>query len=155
MLPRGLTAQPAERHVHRQLQALHADAQTVAGLLVGACSCDLVRPRHADRLEDERRHRAHRRHAGAAREALLASLERHRRGAQVPAPHGGWPRALAAFVAEHARNAGETLYFLTFEGAGRGAAEPEPARSRRMTASEVVSLPDHWLQERHPVLVTP
>jgi hypothetical protein len=155
MLPRGLTAQPAERHVQRRLHALHPDAQTVACLLVGACSCDLVRPRHADPLEDERRHRAHRHRAGAAREALLASLERHRRGAQVPAPRGGWPRALAGFVAEHARNAGETLYLLTFEGTGAGPAEPEPARPRRMTAAEVVSLPDHWLQERHPVLVTP
>jgi hypothetical protein len=155
MLPRGLTAQPAERHVHRRLQALHPGAQTVAGLLVGACSCDLVRPRHADPREDERRHRAHRRRAGSPREALLASLERHRRGAQVPAPPGGWPRALAAFVAEHARNAGQTLYLLSFEGATPDAGGAEPARPRRMTAAEVVSLPDHWLQERHPVLVIP
>jgi len=155
MLPRGLTAQPAERHVHRRLQALHPDAQTVAGLLVGACSCDLVRPRHADPLEDERRHRAHRRRAGGPREALLASLERHRRGAQVPVPPGGWPRALAAFVAEHARNAGQTLYLLSFEGAAPEGGGPEPARPRRLTAAEVVSLPDHWLQERQPVLVIP
>jgi hypothetical protein len=154
MLPRGLTAQPAERHVHRQIHALHPDAQTVASLLVGSCSCDLVRPRHADPLEDERRHRAHRRRAGAAREALLAALERHRRGAHVPAPAGGWPRALAAFVAEHARNAGETLYLLTFEGAAPGTAAG-PARPRRMPASDIVALPDHWLQEQHPVLVTP
>ena len=155
MLPRGLTAQPAERHVHRQLHSHHPDAQTVACLLVGACSCDLVRPRHADPLEDERRHRAHRRQAGAAREALLASLERHRRGAEVRAPAGGWPRALAAFVAEHARNAGETLYLLTFEDTAPDSGSPAPARPRRMPAADVVSLPDHWLQERHPVLVTP
>jgi hypothetical protein len=155
MLPRELTAQPAERQVHRQLLALHPDAQTVASLLVGACSCDLVRPRHADPLEDERRHRAHRRRAGTAREALLASLERHRRGAQVRAPAGGWARALAAFVAEHARNAGETLYFLTFEGAAPDPAGLGPHRPRRMPAAEVMSLPDHWLHERHPVLVTP
>ena len=155
MLPRGLTAQPAERQVHRQLLALHPDAQTVATLLVGACSCDLVRPRDADPLEDERRHRAHRRRAGAAREALLASLERHRRGAQVRATAAGWPRALAAFVAEHARNAGETLYLLTFEGAAPDSAGAGPHRPRRLPAADVVSLPDHWLQERHPVLVTP
>jgi hypothetical protein len=155
MLPRGLTAQPAERHVHRQLHALHPDAQTVACLLVGACSCDLVRPRHADPLEDERGHRARRRRSGAAREALLASLERHRRGAEVRAPAGGWPRALAGFVAEHARNAGETLYLLSFEGDAPDSGGPAPARPRRVPAAHVVSLPDHWLQERHPVLVTP
>jgi len=155
MLPAGLTAQPAERSVHRQLHALHPSAQTIARLLVGACSCDLVRPRHADRLEDEREHRAHRRRAGAAREALLTALERHRRGARVPAPAGGWSRALAEFVAEHARNAGETLYFLTFEGSTPESARPAPGRPHRTRVAEVVALPDHWLREQHPVLVSP
>lgn len=155
MLPPGLTAQPAERDIHRQIHALHPSAQTVARLLVGACSCDLVRLRHADPLQDEREHRAHRRRAGAAREALLVALERHRRGARVPAPAGGWPRALAGFVAEHARNAGESLYLLMFEGAVPESARPAPGHPRRMAVREVVAFPDRWLEERHPVIVSP
>lgn len=82
---------------------------------------------------------------------LIAGLERHRRGAQVPAPPGGWARALAAFVAEHARTAGETLYLLRFT-------LPEDATvvrtaARRMPAAEVVARPDDWLTEQAPVIV--
>ena len=54
MLPSGLAAQPADRADAALLRARHPTAQTVARLLVGACSCDLVRLRHPDALEDER-----------------------------------------------------------------------------------------------------
>ena len=110
MLPAGLAAQPADNADRLALLALHPAAQTVIRLLVGACSCDLVRPRLADPREDERHLRERYRRAGRTRGSLIAAIERHRLGAGIPTPPGGWPRALAAFVAEHARNAGETLF---------------------------------------------
>jgi hypothetical protein len=152
MLPAGLVAQLADRADHHRLLQLHPSARTVVELIVGACSCDLVRHRHSDPRQDERHHRDRSRRAGGARGSLIAGLERHRRGAQVPAPPGGWPPALAAFVAEHARNAGDTLYLLRFT-------LPEESPSvirtavRRMTAAEVVAQPDDWLAEHAAVIV--
>jgi hypothetical protein len=153
MLPPGLVAQPADRADHHLLRKLHPAAQTVVRLVVGACSCDLVRARHADPREDERHHRDRYRHAGGPRASLLAAIERHRLGASVTPPSGGWPRALAAFVAEHARNAGETLYLLRFSAPH----VPPPADRplRRIRAAAVVERPDTWLDEHAPVLVAP
>jgi hypothetical protein len=152
MLPAGLVAQPADRADHFRLLQLHPSARTVVQLVVGACSCDLVRPRHPDPREDERQHRDRSRRAGGARGPLIAGLERHRRGAQVPPPPGGWPRALAAFVAEHARNAGETLYLLQFSLSGESPTVALTA-ARHLGAAEVVARPDDWLAEHAPVIV--
>jgi hypothetical protein len=152
MLPAGMVAQPADRAEHHRLVQLHPSARTVVQLIVGACSCDLVRRRHSDPRQDERHHRDQSRRAGGARGPLIAELERHRRGAQVPAPPGGWPRALAAFVAEHARNAGETLYLVQFT-LPDGSATALRTAARRMTAAEVVARPDDWLAEHAPVIV--
>jgi hypothetical protein len=154
MLPRGLTAQPAERHVHRQLRALHPDAQTVASLLVGACSCDLVRPRHQIPREDERHHRERHRKAGGRREPLLEAIQRHRRGAAVPVPAGGWSRALAAFVAEHARNAGPTLYLLRF-ATNASVEVPHDMPRRETRAALVAAQPHGWLEEGVALVVRP
>lgn len=153
MLPAGLTAQPADRDVHHRIRALHPTAQTVARLLVGACSCDLVRRRHQDPREDERHHRERHRRAGGGRDPLLAAIERHRRGAGIPAPAEGWPRALAAFVIEHARNAGPTLYLLRF--VTDAAAEPPLADSpaRTIRVADVRASPDDWLEEGVPLIV--
>jgi hypothetical protein len=151
MLPAGMVAQPADRAEHHRLLQLHPSARTVVQLVVGACSCDLVRHRHSDPRQDERQHRDRSRRAGGARGLLIAGLERHRVGAQVPAPAGGWPRALAAFVAEHARNAGETLYLLRFTLPDDVTVVRTAAR--RMTAAEVVAQPDDWLTEHAPVIV--
>ena len=151
MLPPGLTAQPADRADHHRLRALHPAAQTVVRLIVGACSCDLVRARHTDPREDERHHRERHRKTGARRDRVLAAIERHRRGARVPIPAGGWPRALAAFVAEHARNAGPTLYLLQF---GEEASASE-LPTRRANVSEVRAKPEEWLAEGTVVVVEP
>jgi hypothetical protein len=152
MLPAGLAAQPVDRALHHRLLALHPAARTVVRLMVGACSCDLVRARHQDPREDERHHRERHRRAAVGREDVLAALERHRRGAGTPAPAGGWPHALAAFVAEHARNAGPTLYLLRFETETVGAPPPkEPPR--RVRAAEVVRSPETWLVEGVAVVV--
>ena len=155
MLPPGLTAQPAERDVHRQLHALHPSARTVARLLVGACSCDLVRPRHESPREDERHHRERHRRAGGRREPLLETIERHRRGAGVLVPSGGWPRALAAFVVEHARNAGPTLYVLRFTTDSGPEMAPSPTESRETRAALVAARPEAWLEENVALIVRP
>ena len=152
MLPAGLVAQPADRVDHHRLRALHPAARSVLRLTVGACSCDLVRERHADRREDERHLRDRWRRAGGPRDSLLTVIERHRQGAGVPAPAGGWPRALAAFVAEHARNAGDTLYVLRF-GAAHLPAAATDGPTRRLHAALVVARPHGWLDEHAPVLV--
>ena len=141
MLPAGLAAQPADSADRLALLALHPAAQTVVRLLVGACSCDLVRPRRPDPREDERHLRERYRRAGRTRGSLIAAIERHRLGAGIPAPAGGWPRALAAFVAEHARN-----------GAAHAAASSAPP-PRRLRVAEVLARPGDWLEEDVPVVV--
>ena len=151
MVPPGLTAHLAARADHDRLTRLHPAARTVVELRVGACACDLVRPRHPDPREDERHHRDRSRRAGGARAALIAGLDRHRRGAEVPPPREGWPRALAAFVAEHARNAGDTLYLLRFDLPAAGDAAV-PAL-RHLPAATVVARPLDWLVEGAPVVV--
>ena len=152
MLPAGLVAQPADRADHHLLRTLHPSAQTSARLMVGSCSCDLVRARDPDPRVDERHHRERFRRSGADRDSLIAALERHRRGASVPPPASGWPRALAAFVAEHARNAGDTLFLLRFSAPSEPAARPLP-QVRPVRAGEVVARPDGWLEELVPALV--
>jgi hypothetical protein len=151
MLPPGLVAHLADRADHQRLTQLHPSARTVVELVVGACSCDLVRARHPDPREDERQHRERSRQAGGLRASLIAGLDRHRRGTRVAPPPEGWPRALAAFVAEHARNAGDTLYLLRF--ALPAAADPAISPSRRLRAADVVARPEEWLVEHVPVLV--
>jgi hypothetical protein len=152
MLPAGLAAQPAGRAEHARLASMLPTARSVVELLVGACSCDLVRPRQLDSRDDEREHRARSRRAGGGRAALITGLERHRRGARVGPPSVGWPAALAAFVAEHARNAGDSLYLLRFD---LPASVEEPtAPTRRLRAAEVVARPESWLAESVPVLVS-
>jgi hypothetical protein len=101
---------------------------------------------------DERQHRERFRRSGAGRESLIAALERHRRGASVPAPAVGWPRALAAFVAEHARNAGDTLFLLQFSAPSKPVSQPLPP-VRPVRVGEVVARPDGWLEELVPVVV--
>jgi hypothetical protein len=151
MLPAGLVAQPADHADQQHLLARHPTARIVVRLLVGACACDLVRARRPDPREDERYLRARYRRAGTERGALIAAIDRHRRGTTVPTPPGDWPRALAAFVAEHARNAGDTLYLLRFGMADLAAAVTLPVRAMR--AGEVLARPEGWLEEDVPVLV--
>ncbi|MDQ3136057.1 MAG: hypothetical protein M3Q93_00525 [Gemmatimonadota bacterium] len=156
MLPPGLSAQPADSADHHDLHALHPSGRTTVRLVVGACSCDLVRDRHPDPRQDERRHRDRFRRAGAPRAALIDALERHRRGAEVRPPAGGWPRALAAFVAEHARNAGDTLYVVRFTThATLQHTDHRPDQQvRRVSAADVVAFPARWLEERVRVIVS-
>src|SRR5918995_4273934 len=107
MLPAGLTADLASSAPRAALQQLHPPARTVAELLVGACSCDLVRPRLADPLEDERELRARYHRAKLPRAEIIKELERHRRGAgRRPGPPAGGARAPFSLSVAHAPNAG-------------------------------------------------
>jgi hypothetical protein len=152
MLPRGMTADVAERSEQQELLPLLPEARTVVRLLVGACSCDLVRHRHSESREDERHHRERYRRLGGTRPAVIAALERHRLGAGIRPPHGGWPRALADLVAEHARNAGPSLYLLRFLPEPPRA--PPPAATRQLSLALVLAAPDRWLDEGVPIMVS-
>src|SRR5262245_6663730 len=79
MLPKGLAADLLDPAEQRTLKQLHPDAQTVARLVHGACSCDLVVQRHPVSREDEAWLRRRYREQGLPRTAVLPALERHRR----------------------------------------------------------------------------
>ncbi len=146
MLPRGLAADALPEETARFRFLLPA-AQTAAHLRAGPCSCDLVRPRQAESREDERDLRRRYGAMGLSRDLIIRELERHRRGPVAP-PAAGWPHLLAEFVAEHARNAGPTLYELTFEPGGAAVGSPVTR-----SVPEVRSDPAGWLREGQPVLV--
>jgi hypothetical protein len=152
MLPAGVAADLVSGEGHHALKSVLPRAQTVACLLIGRCSCDLVRLRLSDSREDERHLRDRYRKSGLSRELMIKALERHRRGAEFPAPPSGWSRVLADFVAEHARNAGPTLYHLEFSP-DRSRPPIAGGQVRQVSLSEVRSNPDGWLQEDSPALV--
>ena len=153
MLPSGLTADLAPTAERARLSRLHPPARTVAQLLVGTCSCDLVRTRQESSLDDEREHRARYQRRRLSRDQIIRELERHRRGpVPRPEPPHGWRSALTAFVAEHARNAGPTLYLLEFlphDTSSSSAAAP-----LRRSVAEVRGSVETWLREGEPIVVT-
>jgi hypothetical protein len=152
MLPQGASADLADTTDLQALKSILPETQTVARLLVGRCSCDLVRTRHEDTREDERHLRERYRRLETPRALIIQSLERHRRGGGVRSPREGWPGALARFVAEHGRNAGPTLYHLHFS--------PGPVSLgsigtvRKVTIPQVIAQPEQWLLEGAPALVS-
>jgi hypothetical protein len=151
MLPPGLTADLAPSR-RAALNQILPSSRTVGQLLVGACSCDLVRARLTNPIEDERELRARYRALGLSRPEIIRALERHRRG-PLPRPTAqfGWPEALVGFVAEHARNAGASLYLLEF-GLVDGPLLMQEKPSR-MRVSEFRGNPAGWLKEGIPILV--
>ena len=152
MLPRGAAADLTGFADQQTLKRLHPDAQTVARILAGRCSCDFLRTRQVDAREDERHLRERYRALGVPRDIVIPALERHRRGAGLRTPAGGWPKALAQFVAEHARNAGPTLYHLHFSPTE--AALKSPKSVRNVTVKQVLAEPEALLLEESPALVS-
>jgi hypothetical protein len=150
MLPSGLSADLATFPDQRKLKSLHPAAQTVARILAGRCSCDLVRPRLRDAREDERHLRERFRKAGVTRSLVIQALERHRQGAGPSLADGG-PGALSRFVAEHARNAGTCLYHLQFSPDASPLSGLDEVR--RITVGLVTADPPGWLLEGTPTLV--
>jgi hypothetical protein len=150
MLPAGLSADLAAPAEQAALRLLHPAARTGVRLLAGACSCDFVLARSGSR-EEERELRKRHFAAGRSRDEVIASLERHRRaGGGFDSP-GAALAALAAFAAEHARNAGPTLYLLRF-GSEALDRSPPPVR---LPLGEVLANVGGWLVEGRPTLVEP
>lgn len=152
MLPPGLTADLLSPAEQAALRPLHPEAQTNARVLHGGCSCDLVRERLAPAADDEARLRARYRTLGYSREQVIRALGVHRRAlADRARPPGHWPKSVVSFVAEHARNAGPTLYYLQFghEGLQRVADGPP----RTITTGDVRAFPGIWLPEDAPIVV--
>ena len=151
MLPAGLSADLAPGH-RNSLHRLHPPARTVAKLVIGACSCDLFRPRQPGTVEDERELRSRYSRAKVPRTGVIKALERHRQGSLVPfEPSRKWSETLAGFVVEHARNAGPTLYLLEFAHQ-----ETEGVPSETPLACSVAEVRRHhgrWLAEGKPTLV--
>ncbi len=150
MLPPGIAADVLSTVELTRLRAMLPAAQTAAHLRVGPCSCDLVRPRQVDSRDDERHLRQRYAKLGLPRDRIIRELERHRHNPAPAQPSVGWRTALSEFVAEHARNAGPTLYHFDFQPGGRGAGD---ARALTRTVAEVRADPDGWLEEGRPVLV--
>jgi hypothetical protein len=152
MLPRGIAADllpPADATL---LRAQLSTATTAARLLIGPCSCDFLLPRDRAGESELRREWAR---IGLSRDEVIKALERHRRGAaEGTASPAHWQQALAAFVAEHARNAGPTLYYrhVTTRGlAGRPPAREVPVV---LPLARVLADPAGWLEpERLTVVV--
>lgn len=150
MLPRGFSAEAASASDRSALQSRLPGARTVGTLRLGGCACLL---RVARTGEDERHLRRRYAALGLTRERTIAALERHRRGGAPAGAPEAWRAALAGFVAEHARNAGPTLYLLDFSEAG--APSPgDPRAASPLSADVVRHAPDTWLPEGALVEVT-
>jgi hypothetical protein len=154
MLPAGLTADGLGPDELPALRRYHPDAQTAARLLHGGCSCSLVIERDPDGQGDEAHLRARARRLGFPRTAVLQMVERHRRARSLRhKPLGAWQQALAAFVAEHARNAGPTLYLRHFAADPLAGELPPPESSVTLPLSQVQHAPGEWLVDDRPTLV--
>jgi hypothetical protein len=155
MLPPGLTADLAPTAQRAALQRIHPSARTVAQLLVGACSCDLVRPRLDNPIDDERELRARYQGWKLPRSEIIKELERHRRGPLPrPRPPQGWAEALAGFAVEHARNAGPTVYLLDFGPHPPGSRDELHSPPLARMVEQVRLRTGPWLVEGKPVLVS-
>ncbi len=156
MLPAGITGDLAMAPEHRSLKERHPDSQTVARLLHGGCSCDLILPRIPVPREDEAPLRTRYRALGLSRDVMIGALDRHRVALSLrPQPPGHWPSAFAGFVAEHARNAGPSLYCLHFSHDGQPPIVPHAFPVRTLTARQVREASEGWLTEERLAMVIP
>lgn len=152
MLPAGLTADLVSFPDQQTLKALHPPAQTVARILAGRCSCDLVRPRLDEPREDERHLRERYRKLSVTRSLVIQALERHRQGRGPTLSADSLPEAISKFVAEHARNAGTCLYHLQFSPEAGPLSSVGPVR--RVAVAQVTADPHAWLLEAAPTFVS-
>ncbi len=157
MLPAGLAADALPVSEQQRLKDIHYDAAIGARILHGNCACDLVRDRHPDPRDDQALHRQRYRQLGYDRSRMIHYLERHRRvaeGRSRPRPPGYWGQAFNAFVIEHARNAGPTLYYCHFSHDGL---DDDPGLDhpiRHVPVGSISGPVSEWLPENTPVLVT-
>ena len=154
MLPAGLTAHALSPDDERRLRRDFRPARTIASLLVGPCSCDFLLQRDPVTHREEAALRARYAQLALPRAAVIRALDRHRAGPADPVePPGIRRRALVAFVAEHARNAGPTTYWLRFSPEGAAESPPDPPPARTVLLAGVCAAPDDWLAEGEPLRI--
>ncbi len=157
MLPPGMSAHALAPEDDRRLRRAFRPARAVLELLIGPCTCDLVLARDPVGHTEERALRARYAALRLSRPAIIRAIDAHRaRAEDCPLePPAFWQRALADFVAEHARNAGPTVYWLRFGPRGAGASPPDPPAERReIPVAQVLEDPRGWLGEGVPVRVS-
>ena len=150
MLPPGFSADAAPAAEQARLRPLLSTAQSVLRLRIGGCACAL---RLGGGSEAERILRRRYTALGLTRTRTIAALERHRQGAVPAGEPAVWRAALTRFVAEHARNAGPTLYGMGF-GAEPSEALASIGRRTAVSAAVVRAAADTWLPEESVVEVT-
>jgi hypothetical protein len=152
MLPAGVSADAAPYGEQLLLRDHLPGALTIVELRRGTCGCDFVIQRDAAGRTDETHLRDRGLRAGIPRAQLAAMLLAHRQPMKRAQPLGVWQEALAGFVAEHARNAGPSLYHRTFTPGPRDrpAGDAEPVQ---VTVSRVREAPGDWLVEGRLTLV--
>lgn len=153
MLPEGITADLVPPAQQRAFLDHLPRARLVVGLRHGGCACDLI-GRTARREEDERELRTRYRRSGTDRSEVIRALEAHRRQGPMLRLGVNVAEAFSAFVAEHARNAGPSVYLLDFSP------DPDhlpawPGGTTQTTAAAVRRAPGTWLDEGVPVVVAP
>lgn len=152
MLPPGLAADFLPPAPTQRLRQLLPSSQTAARLLVGACSCDLYLGRDPIHHREEAVLRQRYRSLHLNRTSIIQALDRHRRGQHPARDPAAWQALLAAFVAEHARNAGDTLFYREFSPGGfQGDTLGDAPRPQSLSA--VREHPDGWLEEGEAVVV--
>lgn len=144
MLPAGVSAHAAPAGEQRLLREHLENAQTVVELRRGPCACDFVVQRDPKGRTDETHLRERGMRARLPRARIAAMLEGHRTAEARVQPLAYWQRALAGFVAEHARNAGPSLYHLGFAAALR-VDPPGDADPVEVPVSRVLDDPGTWL----------
>jgi hypothetical protein len=155
MLTAGLTADGLSKAEQQVFLKLHYDAQDAMRILHGGCSCDLIRDRRPDHGTDEALHRQRYRQLGYDRTRMIRYLERHRRSAEDPRPRppGYWGEAFNAFVVEHARNAGPTLFYRHFSHDGLQDDPGLAATLSHIQVRDVLGPVSDWLPEQAPIMV--
>ncbi len=147
MLPAGVTAElvPLEQRPARL--ALLPRAATAAHLAVGRCACGLADPDRPE-ADAERAIRQHYQGRRDTRDLVLTAVARHRAGQALRAAATAPPGALGAFIVEHARNAGASVYFLHPPGGDRLGGSPVPRALPTPTVTPLM-----WLVPGSPVKV--
>jgi hypothetical protein len=156
MLPEGISADLLHPSLQRFFLDQYHPARTAVALSHGGCACDLAGRRRPDIAEDERELRAKYRASGASRSLTISALEAHRRRPERPiVPPGHWSAAFAAFVAEHARNAGPALFYLDFTPEVERQPPWPAGATGTVTAHTVREHPASWLPDSQPIVVIP
>jgi len=156
MLPEGISADLLHPSLQRFLLDRFHPARTAMALRHGDCACDLAGRRRPDTAEDERELRAKYRGSGTSRSAMIDALEAHRRQPERPVVQPGhWSAAFAAFVAEHARNAGPALYYLDFTPEVQRQPPWPSGEAGTVAARTVREHPASWLPDGQPTVVLP